>query len=187
MREIERIEAGYGGLPVLRGVSLAIQSNEAVAIIGPTGAGKSTLVRAICGLLPLTGGAIRHKGRAIHGLPAHARTQHGVAVVELPALLASRTGDGEWTLVLEDLAPAAQGDQLTGCSVAEASVAVRELARLHGPRWDDPTLHDVDWLGRRSNREDSERLAQMYGLFVPGFLATYGDRLDDDQIGVVEP
>lgn len=81
MLAIERIEAGYGGQLVLRGVSLAIARNEAVAIIGPNGAGKSTLVRALCGLLALTGGTIRHDGRPIHALPAHARTQHGVAVV----------------------------------------------------------------------------------------------------------
>jgi branched-chain amino acid transport system ATP-binding protein/nonpolar-amino-acid-transporting ATPase len=78
---VDSIEAGYGGLPVLRGVSLAIERNEAVAIIGANGAGKSTLVRAICGLLPISGGRIAHHGRDIHTLPAHARSQHGVAVV----------------------------------------------------------------------------------------------------------
>jgi branched-chain amino acid transport system ATP-binding protein/nonpolar-amino-acid-transporting ATPase len=78
---VESIEAGYGGLPVLRGVSLAIDRNEAVAIIGANGAGKSTLVRAICGLLPVSAGRIAHHGREIQALPAHARSQHGVAVV----------------------------------------------------------------------------------------------------------
>jgi branched-chain amino acid transport system ATP-binding protein/nonpolar-amino-acid-transporting ATPase len=78
---VDDIQAGYGGLPVLRGVSIAIQRNEAVAIIGANGAGKSTLVRAICGLLPVSGGCIVHDGRQIQRLPAHARTQHGIAVV----------------------------------------------------------------------------------------------------------
>jgi branched-chain amino acid transport system ATP-binding protein/nonpolar-amino-acid-transporting ATPase len=78
---VDDIQAGYGGLPVLRGVSIAIQRNEAVAIIGANGAGKSTLVRAICGLLPVSGGCIAHDGRQIQRLPAHARTQHGIAVV----------------------------------------------------------------------------------------------------------
>ena len=81
MLAVDDIQAGYGGLPVLRGVSIAIQRNEAVAIIGANGAGKSTLVRAICGLLPVSGGRIVHDGRQIQGLPAHARTQHGIAVV----------------------------------------------------------------------------------------------------------
>ncbi len=78
---IENIEAGYGDIPVLRGVSAVIERNEAVAIIGANGAGKSTLVRAICGLLPLTGGRIARDGQDIHRLPPHKRSQHGIAVV----------------------------------------------------------------------------------------------------------
>jgi branched-chain amino acid transport system ATP-binding protein/nonpolar-amino-acid-transporting ATPase len=81
MLRVEQLEAGYGGLPVLRGVSLAIERNESVALIGANGAGKSTLVRALCGLLPVTAGRILHDGRPIHALPAHQRTQHGIAVV----------------------------------------------------------------------------------------------------------
>jgi branched-chain amino acid transport system ATP-binding protein/nonpolar-amino-acid-transporting ATPase len=75
------IEAGYGGLPVLRAVSLRIERNEAVAIIGANGAGKSTLVRALCGLLPVSAGQILHHGRPIQALPAHARSQIGIAAV----------------------------------------------------------------------------------------------------------
>jgi ABC-type branched-subunit amino acid transport system ATPase component len=81
MLQLQEIETGYGGLPVLRGVSMTIERNESVAIIGPNGAGKSTLVRAICGLLPLTGGRILHDGREAHRLLAHARSRHGIAVV----------------------------------------------------------------------------------------------------------
>lgn len=88
---------------------------------------------------------------------------------------------GDFVLVLEDLAPAEQGNQLTGCTVDQARTAVLELAKLHGPRWDDPTLADIEWLGRRTSREDSERLAGMYQLFLPGFMATYAKYLDDDQ------
>jgi branched-chain amino acid transport system ATP-binding protein/nonpolar-amino-acid-transporting ATPase len=81
MLRVEGIETGYGGLPVLRGVSLAIERNEAVALIGANGAGKSTLVRALCGLLPVSAGRILHDGKPIHGLPSHRRSQHGIAVV----------------------------------------------------------------------------------------------------------
>jgi ABC-type branched-subunit amino acid transport system ATPase component len=81
MLSVENLEAGYGGLPVLKGVSLSIGRNESVALIGANGAGKSTLVRAICGLLPATAGKITHEGQAIHTLPPHLRTRHGIAVV----------------------------------------------------------------------------------------------------------
>lgn len=78
---MEGLEAGYGGLPVLHGVSLSIERNESVAIIGANGAGKSSLVRAICGLLPVSAGRILRDATPITGLPPHARTQHGIAVV----------------------------------------------------------------------------------------------------------
>ena len=81
MLEIENLEAGYGGLPILKGVSLRIGRNESVAIIGANGAGQSTLVQAICGLIPATSGRIVQQGREIHHLPAHERAQRGIAVV----------------------------------------------------------------------------------------------------------
>jgi ABC-type branched-subunit amino acid transport system ATPase component len=81
MLSVENLQAGYGGTPVLREVSLAIGRNEAVAIIGANGAGKSTLVRTLCGLLATSAGRIELDGREIQSLPAHARSQHGVAVV----------------------------------------------------------------------------------------------------------
>jgi len=93
MLRVEQVEAGYGGLPVLNGVSIAIERNEAVALIGANGAGKSTLVRAICGLLPTTGGRITHDGKEIQALPPHLRTRHGIAVV-----LESRHLFGELTV-----------------------------------------------------------------------------------------
>ncbi len=52
-------------------------------------------------------------------------------------------GDGaEFVLLLADMAPAEQGDQIAGCSVAEAKLAVRALAGLHAPSWCDPKLSD---------------------------------------------
>jgi ABC-type branched-subunit amino acid transport system ATPase component len=81
MLSVDNVEAGYGGWPVLRGVTVAIERNETVALIGANGAGKSTLVRTICGLLPASAGRITHGGREIHALPPHRRTEHGIAVV----------------------------------------------------------------------------------------------------------
>jgi len=81
MLRVEHMEAGYGGLPVLHGVSIGVDRNESVAIIGANGAGKSTLVRAICGLLPVAAGRVLHDGVAITDVAAYGRTQHGIAVV----------------------------------------------------------------------------------------------------------
>ena len=46
---------------------------------------------------------------------------------------------GLFVLLLEDLAPAQQGDQIDGCTLEQAALALDELAKLHAPRWADPT------------------------------------------------
>jgi hypothetical protein len=61
-------------------------------------------------------------------------------------LAALSDGGEEFTLLLEDLSPAEQGDQIVGCSVQQARAAVVNLAGLHAPLWCDSSLHDMDWL-----------------------------------------
>jgi Phosphotransferase enzyme family len=92
---------------------------------------------------------------------------------------------GDFVLLMEDLSPAVQGNQITGCSLDHARVAVLELARLHGPRWGDPTLDEVDWLQRRS-AGDAEQLTTLWGMFLPGFMGVYGARLSVDNREVIE-
>lgn len=94
-------------------------------------------------------------------------------------------GSGDFVLVLEDMAPAAQGDQIAGCSLSEAESAVSELARLHGPRWDDEQLHDVDWLGRRVASEDGLQLAMLWSMMYPGFETTFGGHLTANALDLV--
>ena len=53
-----------------------------------------------------------------------------------------------FTLLLEDLAPRVTGVQADGCSVARADAALRNLAGLHAPRWNDDSLFDLDFLPR---------------------------------------
>jgi len=92
---------------------------------------------------------------------------------------------GDFALLLEDLSPAAQGDQVRGCTIEQARTAVLELAKLHGPRWDDPTLHDLEWLGRRAGPEDAERLTQMWSVLTPGFLDAFARHLSPEAIELV--
>jgi hypothetical protein len=87
----------------------------------------------------------------------------------------------DFVLVLEDLAPAEPGNQITGCSVEEAALSVVELAKLHGPRWGDATLFDVDWLQRRTARADGEMLQAAYQHLLTPFLATYEKYLTPQQ------
>ena len=55
-------------------------------------------------------------------------------------LAALESGTANVVVVMEDLAPAEQGDQIIGCSVEQATLAVDEAVKLHGPRWGDPAL-----------------------------------------------
>ena len=75
-------------------------------------------------------------------------------------------------LLLEDMAPAGQGDQLLGCSPEVAKVAVDELVRLHAPRWDDPTLAEMEWL-HRDRAEGQQFMLMMLPIFWDGFRERY--------------
>ncbi len=94
-------------------------------------------------------------------------------------------GSGDFVLLMEDLAPAVQGDQIAGCDRDQARTAVLELARLHGPRWGDPHLADVEWLSRRSP-DDSQQLSMLWGMCLPGFMTTFGGYLSSDAAGVID-
>lgn len=95
------------------------------------------------------------------------------------------TDDGtDFLLLLEDLAPARQGDQIAGCSVAEAAAAARNLAGLHGPRWCDPTLADVG-LGT-VDAESAALLGDVLGPMTDVFVDRMCDRLGDDTRRVLE-
>ncbi|MEU1981396.1 phosphotransferase [Nocardia sp. NPDC019395] len=86
-------------------------------------------------------------------------------------------GDGsEFVLLLEDLAPACQGDQIAGCSVAEAHPAVANLAGLHAPRWCDDALLDIEGFSR-NGPEEAGTLGELYGPTTEIFLDRLGDRL----------
>jgi branched-chain amino acid transport system ATP-binding protein len=68
--EISGLAAGYGSAMILRGIDLAIDEGEFVALVGSNGAGKSTLLRTISGLISPRSGAIKFLGRPIHRLSA---------------------------------------------------------------------------------------------------------------------
>jgi len=83
---------------------------------------------------------------------------------------------GHFALVLEDLAPAEQGDQLEGCGVGQARSAVVNLAGLHGPRWCDPTLHELGWI-RTASEEQAEGMQSFLVGLTEQFIEHYGDRV----------
>jgi branched-chain amino acid transport system ATP-binding protein len=81
MLSVENLFVAYGRVQALRGVTLAVEAGEIVALLGANGAGKSTLLASICGLLPVQEGAIRVDGRPIRGLRSDVIVRLGVALV----------------------------------------------------------------------------------------------------------
>lgn len=79
--EVQGLHAGYGPMEVLHGVDMVVRPGQIVGILGPNGMGKTTLLRAIAGLIPPSGGEIRFKGRLINRLPVDERVRLGVTLV----------------------------------------------------------------------------------------------------------
>jgi len=75
------VEAGYGDLVAVRGVSLEVSAGEVVALVGSNGAGKTTLLRAVSGLLPLRAGRLFLDGQRLDGLSPARVVARGVAHV----------------------------------------------------------------------------------------------------------
>lgn len=94
-------------------------------------------------------------------------------------------GGADFLLILEDVAPCRQGDQLAGCSPDEADLAVAELPGLHAPRWGDDKLGDLDWLHRNGPATVGVLPALVRGLY-PGFVERYHDRVQPDVLALAE-
>jgi len=81
MLEITGISAGYSSVPVLRDVSIAVGEGQFVSVVGPSGAGQSTLFKTISGILKPTAGSIRFEGNDLLAVPPSRRAHLGIAHV----------------------------------------------------------------------------------------------------------
>jgi hypothetical protein len=76
-----------------------------------------------------------------------------------------------YVILMDDAAPARQGDQMAGCQVEEAALALDELALLHGPRWGDPALAKLAWLQPQPLGPGMD-----IGMVAKGFLGQFLER-----------
>ncbi len=81
MLEMKNVSSGYGSIEALKAVNLKIEKGEIVTLIGANGAGKSTTLRNITGLVPITSGEILFEGRPLKGIPTHKLTGLGISMV----------------------------------------------------------------------------------------------------------
>ncbi len=82
----------------------------------------------------------------------------------------------DFVLIMEDMAPAEQGDQLRGVDIPTARRVVVEAAKLHAAFWEDDTLEAYPWVGGTKDADNPVEQDMVAGLWS-GFLARYGDRV----------
>src|ERR1700743_3119159 len=81
MLEIKNLTVCYGAIPALHGISLSVPAGKIVTLIGSNGAGKTTALKTISGLLKPKAGEVLYEGRKISGLPAHQIVKLGLSHV----------------------------------------------------------------------------------------------------------
>ena len=81
MLELTDLHLSYGAAPALRGISLEAHPGEVTCVLGRNGVGKTSLMRAVVGRLPITSGRIVFEGRDFTALPAWQRIREGFAIV----------------------------------------------------------------------------------------------------------
>ena len=81
MLKIENLQVAYGGIQALRGISLEVPDGKIVTLIGANGAGKSTTLRTISGLVKASGGSITYDGAELLGMPINRILEAGIAQV----------------------------------------------------------------------------------------------------------
>jgi hypothetical protein len=111
--------------------------------------------------------------------------QHRLDIATPRCYFADIVDEGpEFMVLLEDLHPARQGDQLAGCDADVARAAVLALVGLHAPSWNDAALRGIDWLGE-PDAASAAAGRELYRTLLPGFLDRYGARLAADEIAII--
>ena len=86
-----------------------------------------------------------------------------------------------FVLVMEDIAPATQGDQLEGCSPDQARLAIDAIADLHGPTWDRRELTELDWVDEATESSRHDRV-ELFRYLYPGFADRYREALTPEEL-----
>ena len=79
--EVKGLEVRYGGIRAVKGVDLIVGEGELVCLIGANGAGKTSILKAICGLLPAAAGSVSYSGQPITGVPSFKLVRQGLVLV----------------------------------------------------------------------------------------------------------
>jgi len=81
MLKIENLSVAYGGIEALKGISLEVEEGKIVTLVGANGAGKSTMLRSIVGLVKPKAGSITYQGKNLFAVKRHDLVKNGIALV----------------------------------------------------------------------------------------------------------
>lgn len=124
--EVRALSTAYGNHPVLREVSFQLQSGQILALIGPNGAGKTSLIRALSGVLPLTGGEVCVTGSDLRTLSSLERARRMAVVPQARSLPPGFSG---WETVLMGRTP--HLNWLGQVSAKDEEAATQAMRRTH--------------------------------------------------------
>lgn len=130
-------------------------------------------------LRPLVSGAYRAELSFYRDLAPHLPVR-----VPDTYVLAAADDHTSFVLLMEDLAPRTQGDQIRGCSPHDAELAVVNLAGLHAGSWCDPELFEIPWLSS-GDTASAETLAEVFVGATEIFVDRYRPHLDADDIALL--
>ena len=175
---------GFDAIPVGTG-QMADTVRFALTYDGP-GAGPD----AVVGKFASADEQSRATGLALRAYEIEVRFYREVAprvAVRVPAVFLAEVdpSTGWFTLLMEDIADARQGDQIEACSPEVATAVLEEMAGLHAPCWQAPDLASLGWLNRNT-AETEQLLATLVASLLPGFLERYADALAPEHRHVCE-
>lgn len=81
MLEVKHLKTGYDGVPIVHDASLRVKEGTIVALLGANGSGKTTMLRAITGDIPIMAGSVEFEGRSIAGEKSHTLVKQGICMV----------------------------------------------------------------------------------------------------------
>jgi urea transport system ATP-binding protein len=131
MLEVEQLNQYYGSSHTLRGISLTVKKGECLTLLGRNGVGKTTLLKCMMGVLPLSSGSVKLEDRDISKLRPHERARLGIAYVPQGREIFARLTVEENLLMGMATKPARQASQIKG-DIYELFPVLKEMLQRRG-------------------------------------------------------
>lgn len=131
MLEVEQLNQYYGSSHTLRGISLTVKKGECLTLLGRNGVGKTTLLKCMMGVLPVSSGSVKLEGRDITRLTPHERARSGIAYVPQGREIFARLTVEENLLMGMATKPARQASQIKG-EIYELFPVLKEMLQRRG-------------------------------------------------------